>query len=580
MALAATAIGIYDQSGGTTITLSRPDVFDGATPKAAIVTAVGGADYEYNINSPNMRYGIGAVTASEALGCGIVSFDNETPNSNSRRKVSNSNPIIIPGGSSATTFGMKMSGVLGTDGITFTKVGTWASSGDLAIHVILLGGDDFDAYLPSDFVTSTSVNKGVPFLPNAAMVFGCDIPDNGNSYGSGVLSQGFVVDKGDGAAEAMSRRIDVWDNSTIKTGVEINVDQFYGSIGGSNAYNRMTHVSFTQDDLGNNPVTYEHNYTTAGVSNTPYYCPLYMKFDNDDVSLEAITLPSSTGTFTKSSYAFNPAVVSIMGNTGTTTYNSVESNANSGNTWDWFVEGSGYTTEFISRDGIDPTSTWDTAALGVLKGTKFGGGATSFIGANAQRIDSGFSVDFTSVTGSTGYTIGIAMGTPVEGGLNIALGSDSSQGLYLGSQQVTTAYLGSVSVGGVGGWRTLYSDPDPASDTSVWRGTNSTITSVTDGLEVTHIATGFAFTIFDSTVVVPGKDYRVTIVTGSGDGSTSLALQDTSGTNLTAGISCPPNSTTQITAKALDTGLQVILISSLNAGQKYLMESVLIEEMV
>ena len=81
--------------------------------------------------------------------------------------------------------------------------------------------------------------------------------------------------------------------------------------------------------------------------------------------------------------------------------------------------------------------------------------------------------------------------------------------------------------------------------------------------------------------MVPGKDYRVTIVTGSGDGAPSLALQDGAGTNLSAaGVDCPPNSTTQVTTKALDSGLQLLLLSSLNAGEKYLMESVLIEEMV
>ena len=579
MALVATAIGIYDQSGGTTITLSRSDIFNGATPKAAIVTALGGNNYAYNADINQMRYSIGAVTDSAALGCGIVSFNNVYP-ANARRIASDSNPIIIPSDIS-TTFGMKMSGTLVSDGITFTKVGTWASSGDLAIQVILLGGSDFDAYLPSNFVSSTTVNKDIPFLPNAAMVFGCDIPD-GNSVASGVLSQGFVVDKGDGSAEEMSRRTDFFTTTAPTSKISISNNEFYANIGGATS-NIMTHVDFAQDDLGNNPVTYEHNYTTANSTSTPYYCPLYMKFNNEDVGLQAITLPTTTGVFTKSNYGFNPAVINILGNTGTTAYNTSEQNNNTGNSWDWCVEGSGYTSQFNNRNSVNPTETYTKASLGTLLGFKDGGGATSFEGSTTQRITGGFSVDFTSVTGSTGYTIGMAMGTPAEGGLNIALGSDAADKVYLGATEVSGAYLGSDSIGSAGGgWRTFYSDPSPAQNESDWRaGTSGTLSQVAGGILWTCTIAGVVGTTFDFTTVT-GKDYRLTITIGAGSVLVNNVVQDTTGTAVdladTVLINAGGGSAT-MTFKAIGNSTTLTVFTFAAVGATILIDSLLIEEM-
>ena len=581
MALVATAIGIYDQSATTTITLSRSDVFDGATPKAAIVTAITGSPSTYNTQLAPLRYSIGAVAGSRALGCGVVSFNNSSP-SNARRIASDSNPIIIPGGSSSTQFGMKMSGALVANGVTLTKTGTWASTQDLSIQVILLGGDDFDAYLPSGFVSSTTVNKSIPFLPNAAMVFGCDIPDDGNSYGSGIISQGFIVDKDDGLEEGMARQLDIFDNSGTATKSNINTNEFYGNLGGSLS-NRMTHVSFAEDDLGNIPVTYEHNYTTSNNSSTPHYCPLYMKFDNEDVSLGEITLPTTTGLFTKNNYGFDPAVISIMGNTGVTAYNTIANNANSGNSWDWRVEGSANTTEFVNKQSSSPSDTWSKSVLGAFAGINFGSGATSFEGVTAQRITGGFSVDFTEVTGSAGYTIGIAMGTPAEGGLNIALGGDTAEKAYLGSTEVSTAYLGSDSVGGVGGWRTIYSDPNPASSASDWTGRNTTVTAEVDGLRILQTAAGFASGVLEITTVV-GKDYRITWNMASVTQATVQAIASDSaasgGTPLTNGMFVTQNGGPYtLTFKAISTLSEFQLVSVFDAFYETLAD-ITVEEMV
>ena len=124
MALVATAIGIYDQSGGTTITLSRSDIFKGATPKAAIVTAVSGVSYLYNTSISRLAYSYGAVVSrngGRAMGCGIVA-NNGANTSATREVTSDSNPITIPN-TGGTNIEALMSGQLVADGITFTKQG-------------------------------------------------------------------------------------------------------------------------------------------------------------------------------------------------------------------------------------------------------------------------------------------------------------------------------------------------------------------------------------------------------------------------------------------------------------------------
>tara|TARA_R110002012_G_scaffold14180_1_gene59273 strand:- start:2153 stop:3934 length:1782 start_codon:yes stop_codon:yes gene_type:complete len=592
MALVATAIGIYDQSGGTTITLSRADVFNGATPKAAIVTAVSGVSYSYNTSIDKLAYSYGAVVSrngGRAMGCGIVANDDNNTSA-TREVTSDSNPITIPN-TGGTNIEAMMSGQLVADGITFTKTGSWRNtSNDVAIEVILLGGDDFDAWIPGSLITSQNVQKSIPFLPNAATYFGTGSNDGLPAFktNSGLCS-GFIVDKGDGNAEAMSRAYSVLNDNTstprgqAKGRIDDNLFFSYITINPNQRVNQATHVDFAQDDLGNNPVTYEHNYTLSNYqSSTLFMCALYMKFDNEDVALSTINLPTTTGTFTKSNYGFDPAVSKIMGNTGITAYNTNFNTDTSGYYWDWSIEGSGYSTN-CKNQRTSPTNTSTTSSLGYLYGDNSVNSGTSFEGSTAQRITGGFSVDFTAVTGSTGYTIGMAMGTPAEGGLNIALGSDTADKVYLGATEVSGAYLGSESIGSAGGgWRTFYSDPSPAQNESDWRGgTAGTLSQVAGGILWTCTLAGIGAPSFSFTTIV-GKDYKITVATGTGSISVSTAVQDLTGT----AYSLAPNDllgaggdSATITFKATSTSTLLSLVAVVSVSDTILIDSLLIEEM-
>jgi len=581
MAIVGSVIGSFDPADAS-ITLTRGDLFDGATPTAAIITVVQnmqGTD-GYNANLTGIGRGVGAITSSTQWSCG-ASLENGTANQEAYRRQQNGTVVSIPAyATGVSSFTALMTGSLVADGITLTKSGTWVSeggSGDVFIEVTLLGGDDFSAWIPSgSFVTSQTRVGGIPFRPNMGFFAGIGASDTGDSQSFHFLSQGWVFDNGV-AAHNECARISLAKPASTEgdSRVEMLSANFYSTMTGVGALlDTASHTDFDTD--GGN---FEHNYTTSN-ANDFTFCPLYMRFDNEDCSVGQLTLPSSTGTFSSTGYGHDPAVAKVIGNSRIEAYDTNYGGTASGNDFDWTIEGSGSSISTFNKE----------AAITITCRTRLSLSACYSIGETdsdgfrsyaPQRITDGFSMEMTQIALHAKPSFVVTLGTPAEGGLNLALGSSSSSKAYLGSTEVTAAYLGSQNLGGVSGWRTLYSDPDPASDASVWRGTNSTITSVTDGLEVTHIATGFAFTIFDSTVVVPGKDYRVTIVTGSGDGAPSLALQDGAGTNLSAaGVDCPPNSTTQVTTKALDSGLQLLLLSSLNAGEKYLMESVLIEEMV
>lgn len=593
MALVATAIGIYDQSGGTTITLSRADIFNGATPKAAIVTAVSGISYAYNTSIDKLAYSYGAVVSrngGRAMGCGIVANDGANPSA-TREVTSDSNPITIPN-TGGTNIEAMMSGQLVADGITFTKTGSWRNtSNDVAIEVILLGGDDFDAWIPGSLITSQNVQKNIPFLPNAATYFGTGSNDGLPVFQTNAgLCSGFIVDKGDGNAEAMSRAYSAKnDNTSTPRGqaygrIDDNLFFSYITMSPFQRVNLATHVDFAQDDLGNNPVTYEHNYTlSAYQSSTLFMCALYMKFDNEDVALSTINLPTTTGTFTKSNYGFDPAVSKIMGNTGITAYNTDAYNTDtSGFYWDWNIEGSGYSTN-CKNQRTSPTNTSTLSYLGYLYGDNSVNSGTSFEGSTAQRITGGFSVDFTSVTGSTGYTIGIAMGTPAEGGLNIALGSDTADKVYLGATEVSGAYLGSDSIGSAGGgWRTIYSDPDPASNVGDWTGRNTTVTAEVDGLRILQTAAGFASGVLEITTEV-GKDYRVTWNMASiTQPSVSAIISDAAasgGTNLSSGIFVTQNGGPYtLTFKAISTLSEFQIVSVFDTFYETLAD-ITVEEM-
>ena len=175
------------------------------------------------------------------------------------------------------------------------------------------------------------------------------------------------------------------------------------------------------------------------------------------------------------------------------------------------------------------------------------------------------------------------MGTPAEGGLNIALGSDTADKVYLGATEVSGAYLGSDSIGSAGGgWRTFYSDPDPASNAGDWTGRNTTVTAEVDGLRILQTAAGFASGVLEITTEV-GKDYRVTWSMASiTQPSVSAIISDAAasgGTNLSSGIFVTQNGGPYtLTFKAISTLSEFQIVSVFDTFYETLAD-ITVEEM-
>jgi len=579
MAIVGSITGSFDPADST-VTLERPDLFSGATPKAAIVTVVQELQgtNSYNQNLTGIGYSLGAITSADQWACGISSEDN-VGSQNALRRAMNSGVVIIPFG--YQTPSAYMTGSLVADGITLTKAGSWravSGSAELFIEVTLLGGDDFSAWIPSGSYVDSGTRVGnIPFRPNLAMFGSISHDDENTNETSLSLSHGWVFDNGVDAGQARARIIKADDNASAgDSEVFMSASRFTGDIDNTSTIRNLAdHTNFDTD--GGN---FEHNYTVDVYSASSFkFLPLYMRFANEDCGLSQARLPAGTGTYTKTGMGHRPSVVKVYGNSAASAYTTVFNGDASGNNFDWTIEGSGLTVSQWNEDAADPIDCNTRFDFGVCN--SFDDTATNGYKAYAaHRTDDGFTMEVTQVGGVRSYAFVVSMGTPAETGLNMYLGSDPVSRIYLGSTEVSSAFLGTDNVGSTA-WESVYSDPSPAQNEGDWdEGTTANLTQDAGGILWTATGTGIIGPSLDFTTVA-GKDYRLTLATGAGGIASTLAVTDVAGSEvLTASptLSAGVDSAT-LTFRALSTSSRISLVTVPSVSDTIRIDNIRIEEL-
>ncbi len=583
MAIVGSITGIYDTSGGTPLTLTRSDLFEGATPKAALISYFqvnqGGGDY--NTPAPGISYGYGAVATQiggdRQWALGIQNTEG-VGSTRTNKVIKWGVAVALP--DNGFSYNAEMTGDLVANGITLTTAGTWNASGDIVFEVTLIGGSDVSSYIAPTSLKTSQIRQGsIPFRPNLAMYGQCQVQNN-DPDPHALLSQGFVFDNGVDTPVQRTRMLSYRDSQINAVGSSmIRNDCFSGTLFASTFRNKMMHSNFDTD--GGN---FEHNFTTGTTQDFDGWGALYLRFDNEDVALVDIDLPRSTGSFTKDDYGFSPAVTKVWGDSSVQGFNTAYSDVGrTGEAFEWTIEGSGNSVALYQDNTSDPTDNNTRMVLGALH--SIGDPATDgYRGTGASRVEGGFSAEFSQVSDLTLKTFSLALGTaPAPSGFSINLGSTQITKAYLGSTEISAAYLGSTSLGGAGdGWSTFYNDPSPAQNESDWRaGTSGTLSQVAGGILWTCTIGGLVGTSFDFTTV-EGKDYRLTVTTGAGSVSTNTVVQDTTGTAValsdTILLGTGGGSATY-TFKAIGTSTTLSLVIIGAVSDTILIDSLLIEEM-
>ena len=404
MAIVSSVVAFIDSSPSvsTTIDITDVDIFEGSTPKAAILTFVQArgddqASYTQNEASFNggdgsdvvmgvsrmggVFYGVGAMaihnSTTRQWACGIAheghttsdQADNGYNRSRSARRQSEEHCICIPHYYNDTPMA-ESTGSFIANGIRLThNPSTWETghdhgSGNLLLEVTLIGGSDFSAYCTSDHgstgdnpSTTSRTIGGIPFRPNVGM-FGNAFPESSsNPMDKGdrdiYLSHGWLSDDGAGNVDQFCRNMKNEDDLTrVDVLTRIEDDRFNQSTSGTGSadrYNRCYHTNF--DTSGSD---FEHNFTMSNPANTfsQFFGALYMKFDNDDYYLKSITLPTSTGSNTSLSpngagNSGGTAVQKMFGAADVTSYGTNYSGSGGtrwGNFFDWTLGGTAATS--------------------------------------------------------------------------------------------------------------------------------------------------------------------------------------------------------------------------------------------
>tara|TARA_R110002012_G_scaffold156209_3_gene317088 strand:- start:16481 stop:18208 length:1728 start_codon:yes stop_codon:yes gene_type:complete len=574
MAIVGSITGIYDTSAGTPLTLTRPDVFEGATPKAALISYFqvnqGGGDY--NTAAPGISYGYGAVAVQSGgdrqWAMGIQNTDAEA-STDTAKAIKWGVAVVIP--LNATSYNAEMTADLVANGITLTTAGTWSGTGDIVFEVTLIGGTDVSAYIPpTGLKTSQTRQGGIPFRPNLAMYGQCRVQNNDPDT-SAILSQGFVFDNGVDTPVQRTRMLSYQNNQANAVGSSmIRNDCFSGTLFTTAFNNKMVHSNFDTD--GGN---FEHNFSTSSTLDFDGWGALYLRFDNEDVALVDIDLPRSTGSFTKDDYGFNPSVTKVWGDSSVQAFNTAYSDVNrAACPFEWTIEGSGKSVALYQDNASDPIDNNIRMVLGALH--SIGDPDTDgYRGTGAVRAEGGFSAEFSQVSDLTLKTFSLALGTSrAATGLNINLGSTQVTKAYLGSTEISAAYLGSTSLGG-GAYSTLYRDSAPAQDEEDWTPVLSTLSQESDGIRGTGTTAGLWNITLPITTEV-GKSYRITYTKGAETFAPTAALLDSvdDASLVPTGFAADVPHT--FTAIGTTTNLSLL---GLGLGAYFTLASVLIEEM-
>ncbi len=575
MAIVGSITGIYDTSAGTPLTLTRSDLFEGATPKAALISYFqvnqGGGDY--NTPAPGISYGYGAVAiqlgGDRQWAMGIQNTDDEA-STDTAKVIKWGAAVVIP--LNTTSYNAEMTGDLVANGITLTSAGTWSGTGNIVFEVTLIGGSDVSAYIPPTSLSTSQTRQGsIPFRPNLAMYGQCRV-GNDDPDTHAILSQGFVFDNGVDTPVQRTRMISYQNGQSNAIGSSmIRNDCFSGTLFNATFNNKMVHTDFDTD--GGN---FEHNFSTSSTLDFDGWGALYLRFDDEDVALVDIDLPRSTGSFTKDDYGFNPSVTKVWGDSSVAAFNTAYSDVGrAGESFEWTIEGSGKSVSLYQDNGSDPTDNNTRMVLGALD--SIGDPATDgYRGTGAARVEGGFSAEFSQVSDLTLKTFSLALGTaPASTGLNINLGSTQITKAYLGSTEISSAYLGSTSLGGGSAYSTLYRDSDPAQDEGDWTPLRATLSQESDGIRATGTTAGIWSMILPITTEV-GKSYRITYTTGAETFAPNAALQDSVDDVVLIPTGFAEDDTHTFTAIGTTTNFALIGIGS---GAYFTLASVLIEEM-